>query len=220
MKKTLSLLLLLVALTAQSQTIKQIDSLNTQICTSLESMKSLDEPQLMEALQKHMPGFYKRFKIDTAAKSDSLMDLMYFRMQKTCNTFIVLLSKMEENKSDWAIAAAKPKTELSDSDSKAFFAAKSLRYKEYDGKIVRVTLDQTNWTEKFEDGSFSKLELKKTSASTFVLKFIESNNEMRKSFSVRGEEFNYGIYGKEKNYYLAWVLTKEGKYYTFKLYGD
>lgn len=218
MKRTILILALFFVISAKSQNIQQIDSLNQQICKSLEKFESLDESKFQEVLRKHMPDFYTQYKIDTKQKSDSLMDIIYFRLQKSCNKFIVLLSKLEENKSDWEISEEKPKTEITKNELKSFFSAKKLHYKEYDGKIVIVSRDSNLWSEKFEDGSFSKLEFKETSESTFVLKFIESNNEMRKSLSVKGEEFKYGIYGKGQNYYSAWVLSKEGKYYTFKLY--
>lgn len=220
MKRTISILILFFAISAKSQSIHQIDSLNNQICKSLEKIDSLDETKFQGVLQFHMPDFYTRYKIDTKEKSDSLMDLVYFRLQKSCNKFIILLSKLEENKSDWGISEEKPKSDISEIELKNFFITKKLHYKEYDGKIVQVSHVSNLWNEKFEDGSFSKLESKKTSESTFVLKFIESNNETRKNFSIKGEEFKYGIYGKSNNYYNAWVLSKEGKYYTFKLYID
>ncbi|UPT71169.1 MAG: hypothetical protein M0D53_01795 [Flavobacterium sp. JAD_PAG50586_2] len=220
MKRTISFLILFFVVSAKSQSIKQIDSLNNQICKSFEKFNSLDESKLHEVLQKHMPDFYTKYKIDTKTKSDSIMDLVYFRLQKNCDAFLDLLSKVEQNKSDWGMSEEKPKNDINEQDLKNFFSFKKLHYKEYDGKIVMVNNDSNLWSEKFEDGSFSKLELKKTSESTFVLKFIESNNEMRKNFSVKGEEFKYGIYGKGQNYYSAWVLSKEGKYYTFKLYVD
>lgn len=220
MKRTLIILILFFAILANSQSIKQIDSLNVQICETIEKFDSLDESKFQEILQKHMPEFYKRYKIDTESKSDSLMDLVYFRLQKSCDTFVVLLSKIEENKSDWKISEEKPKIDINEYELKNFFLIKKLRYKEYDGRIVIVNNDLNLWSEKFDDGSFSKLEFKKTSESTFVLKFIESNNKMRKNLSVKGEEFKYGIYGKGQNNYSAWVLSNDGKYYTFKLYLD
>jgi len=221
MKRVLSLIILLLfCLTAQSQTIQQIDSLNDQMCRALEKAAPLDESKLQDVLQNHIPDFHAQYGIDTEAKSDSIMNLVYFRLQKSCNAFLVLLSKLEENKSDWAIVNEKPKTEISESELNKFFSIPNLHYKEYNGKIVNVTNKKNIWAEKFEDGSFSKLEFKKTSKSTFALKFIESNNETRKNFSVKGEEYNYGIYGKGENYYEAWVVSKEGKYHTFKLYID
>lgn len=218
MKKTILIVMLLFAISAKSQSIKQIDSLNFQICTSLENFDSLDELKLQGVFQHHMSEFYKKYPSDTKQKSDSLIDLVYFRLQKSCNTFVVFLSKSKENKSDWKILEEKPKTIISKTELKNFFSIKRLNYKEYDGKNVIVNNDSNLWNEQFEDGSFSRLEFKKTSESTFSLKFIESNNEMRKNFSVKGEEFNYGIYEKGQNYYSAWIQTKEGKYYIFKLY--
>lgn len=220
MKKTISILILLIAFAAKSQTIQQIDSLNNQICISLKKLNSLNEAVFEGILVQHMPDFYTKHKIDTQVKSDSLLDLIYFRLQKNCDTFVTLLNQLEENKSDWEIANQKPKTNISDRDLKKFFSLKNLHYKEYDGKKVLVTHASNLWTEKFEDGTFSKLELKQTSKATFTLKFIESNNEMRKNLSVKGEEYNYGICDKGENYYSIWVLSKEGTYYTSRIYID
>lgn len=212
------LVLLFFAMAAQSQTIQQIDSLNSEICKTLQKIAFQDETTFQVALEKHIPEFYRLHNVNTATKSDSLLNLVYFRLQKNCNAFVVLLSKLEENKSDWAITDEKPKAAISDSELSKFFTIKNLYYKEYDGKIVNVGNKANLWSETFENGTVSKLEFKKTSKSTFVLKFIESNNETRKNFSVKGEEYSYGIYGKGENYYSAWVLSKEGKYHVFKLY--
>jgi hypothetical protein len=205
---------------AHSQSIQQIDSLNNQICKSLEKLESLDELKLGEILQNHMPDFYYRYKIDSKTKSDSIMDLVYFRLQKNCNHFLTLISKIEENKSDWKILKEKPNNEISLSELKKFFSLSTFYYKEYDGKITHVNIYSNLWNEKFEDGSFSKLEFKKTSSSTFLLKFIESNNDTRKNLSTKGDEYKYGIYGKGENFYLMWISSLEGNYYTFKLYID
>ena len=220
MKNTVLILILFFAISVNSQSIQQIDSLNTNICKSLEKIDSLDKSKFQEVLQNHIPSFYRRFKIDTEQKSDSLMDLIYFRLQKSCGFFVMLLSKLEGNKSDWVLSEEKPKTEISKNELKKFFSTKKLSYKETDGKLVVVNNNSNLWSEKFEDGSFSKLEFIKTSQSTFTLKFIESNNEIRKNLSVKGEEYNYGIYSKSQNYYSVWTLSKDGKYYTSKMYFD
>ena len=220
MKRFLFLLITLFSLTVKSQTIQQIDSLNNQICKSFDKLEKLDKSIFQEILQKHMPDFFNKYRIDSKAKSDSLMDLVYFRLQKSCDSFIKLLSKIEDNKSDWVTLDTQSKTNVSESDLKKFFSHSKFHYKEYDGKIVKVKMLPNLWEEKFENGSFSKLELKTTTESTFILKFIESNNEMRKNLSVKGEEYHYGIYDKGENYYSIWTLSNEGKYYAFKLYLD
>ena len=120
MEKKLSLLLLLLGMAVQSQTIQQIDSLNGEICKTLQKLEFLDESTFQATLEKHIPDFYLQHNVDTAVKSDSLLDLVYFRLQKNCHAFIVLLSKLEENKSDWAILNEKPQAEINESELNKF----------------------------------------------------------------------------------------------------
>ena len=130
------------------------------------------------------------------------------------------IRQIDSPNNDWKLSEEKPKTNINELDSKNFFSAKNLRFIEQDGQTVLVTHDSDLWLEKYEDRTSSKFELKKTSDSTFVLKFIESNNKNRDNLSIKGQEYKYGIYGKGQNYYSVWVLSEEGKYYLFKIYLD
>lgn len=218
MKRIQSLFLILFSITIQAQDIRQIDSLNVVLCQSLKDLGTIDEQGIDKVLEKHLPDFFERYKIDTKEKSDSIHMLIYFRLQKECHPFLAYLATLDENKSDWKILNEKPKNNSTKAELKKFFSTTDYYYKEYEGDIITVKINSNHFSEKFEDGSFSKLEFIKTSDSTFSLKFIESDNRRRKNLSVKGDTYYYGIYGKGENYYDVWTTTDNKQYYAFRLY--
>ncbi|UUC44567.1 hypothetical protein [Flavobacterium cerinum] len=218
MKTVLWLVTVFFSITIQAQNIQQIDSLNVVLCQSLKDLGTIDEQGIDKVLEKHLPDFFERHKIDTKEKSDSIHMLIYFRLQKECHPFVAYLATLDENKSDWKILNEKPKNNSTKAELKKFFSTTDFYYKEYEGNSITVKINSNQYSEKFEDGSFSKLEFIKTSDSTFSLKFIESDNRKRKNLSVKGEIYHYGIYGKGDTYYDVWTTTDNKQYYAFRFY--
>jgi hypothetical protein len=109
-------------------------------------------------------------------------------------------------------------SEITNQEFNTFKSISQFYYKEYDGSIVNVSINENIWLEKFEDGTFSKLIFIPKKNGEFDLKFIESNNETRKNFSNEGEIYNYGVYLKDENSYYVWVKSKDNTILSFKLY--
>ena len=201
-----------------AQNIKQIDSLTAKMCASLANLKAIkDDVQVTLLFQKHLPGFYDQLGIASQEKADSIKDLVYYRLQRNCNEFTSLLSKLDTNKSDWNTLTDKPKISIGAKQCKVMSKGGRFFYKEYNGNIVKVTIGNNFWEETFEDGTQSKLSFIPKNNCEFDLNFIESNNEMRKNFSVSGDVYNYGMFSYRDKIYELWVFSK-GVYYTFRLY--
>lgn len=210
----------LLVLSHQSfaQTINQIDSLSAKMCESLRGIKVVkDDVQVTMIFQKHLPGFYDLLKVETQQKADSIRDLVYYRLQRNCHEFSAVLSELEENKSDWKSAPQKPLSTIKSKSCKLLFQGGKYYYKEYDGKIVHVIIANEIWEETFEDGTKSKLKFIPKDNCEFDLSFLESNNEMRKNFSVQGDVYHYGIFDYKDKIYAIWVFSK-GIYHSFRLY--
>ena len=220
MKKQFAILIIFFFSTAVfSQNITQIDSVTVAMCHSLEGMPIGDDNTKINTLfQKHLPDFYKELGVFTQSKADSIADKIYYRLQRNCNLFREILDRLEVNKSDWEILKEKPITKISKKDCTNFLNESVFYYKEYNGSIVNVLIKGNVWQETFEDGTFSKLVFISKMDGEFDLEFLESNNEMRKNFSVKGDIYNYGIFTKNESSYRIWVKSKDNSFASFKLY--
>ncbi len=80
-------------------------------------------------------------------------------------------------------------------------------------------MSESKWQDTFKDGSTSNLKYEWTSDIEFLLTFVESNNELRKNFSVPGDEFLYSVISMKDNYFILSVkIPTHNKYGEFKLY--
>jgi len=220
--KTQCALLLVIFLCqnyTSAQNIKEIDSLTIEMCKSLSTMKDVNPKEKIEFIfQNHLTNYFDKLKISSQADADSINKRVYFRLQKNCAIFRETLDQLEENKSDWKKLELKPSSSLNLKDFKSFLKGGLFYYKEFNGDSVNVALSENLWIETFIDGTTSKLIFNPKKNSEFELQFIESNNETRKNFSIKGEIYNYGIYAKENNEYFIWVMSKEKQFSGFKLY--
>lgn len=219
MKKIFLLITSLLTInTLLGQNIKQIDSLTTEMCKSLSVINDMSNKEKIESVfQTHLSNYFESIKVSTQAEADTINTRVYYRLQKNCTVFSEILNKLEENKSDWKTLNEKPSSKIKSIDYKSFLEGGNFFYKEYNGDIVNVLISNNSWTETFRDGTISKLFFIPKSGTEFDLKFIESNNETRKNLSVKGDLYNYGIYGKESDGLLVWI-NSNNQYLSFKLY--
>lgn len=203
-----------------AQTIQQIDSVAIKMCESFSGIKNIKEDiQVNLVFQKYLPSFFQRFNIQSQSAADSINNKIYYRLQRNCSAFVDLLSKLEENKSDWSKLSQKPQILIPLKNCTSVLKGGKYYYKEYDGKIVNVQISSNLWIETFADNTTSKLVIYSKDNCEFQLQFVESNNEIRKNFSVKGDVYNYGFYNLNKGVFDIWVLSeKDSTFYTFKLY--
>ncbi len=76
-----------------------------------------------------------------------------------------------------------------------------------------------NWQDSFSNGTFSKLTYNWVNESEFELVFIESNNETRGNFSVKGDKYIYQVLSKEDVFYSMSVnIPGQSTFEKFKMY--
>lgn len=219
--KNYSLLLIALFLSnlVSSQTIQQLDSVTVKMCETIENMQKLKQEVLItKVFHEHLSDFYKHHKIESQKKADSISERIYFRLQRNCRAFSDFLAALEENKSDWTTLKQIPENTIDEKECVKFFKGGNFYYKEFDGKIVNVKITRDSWLETFEDTSISKLSFKPKNNCEFDVIFIESDNKIRKNFSVKGDVYSYGLYSTDGKSYNVWALGNDKVIYSFRLY--
>src|SRR5690606_16295768 len=126
-----------------------------------------------------------------------IMTNMYYRLQRNCREFAIILDRLAENQGDWACVESKPATALNKKTCRGFMQHKKYSYLEASGERVNVVVDGGYWYESFPDGTYSRCAFKWVTDCEFELEFIESDNRSRKNFSTRGDRYRYQILNQE-----------------------
>lgn len=220
MKNIFFILCLGISISTFSQSINEIDSLSFQLCDDLKSLDNIeDDTERIAALYSRKFGPILR-KVN-ADKAEQVGQQLYYRLQRNCVEFRNLLDKLEPPKEKASRAEVKPTSKISKKELKKFKKIKKFRYFEVNGDTTRVELTKDKWIDNFADSTYSKLEYKWINKYEFELTFIESNNEMRSNFSVKGDQFIYRIIEKKTDHYVMSVQIKEQEVYEiFKFYID
>ena len=80
-------------------------------------------------------------------------------------------------------------------------------------------MEKGNWTDSFSNNSLSKLTYNWINETEFELLFLESDNETRSNFSVKGDKYIYQILSKENGFYLMTVnIPGQETFEKFKMY--
>lgn len=215
MKKHLLIVLLLLCINvSRSQSIKSVDSLNTEICKSLAQNKALNnEIRINTINNSHIAPYLAKFKDSIVQRK--AFEQIFFRLQKNCNEFVALFPN-KAPESSWSMQTEKPLDKISKEECNHFDKISKYYYIENDGNKVEVTLNDNLWIEKFFDDTFSKLHYKRKGNCEFELEFIESNNLSRKNLSIKGDKYLYKLYDEENETYSVYTKNEE-TYYIFKI---
>lgn len=203
-----------------SQEMKDIDKLTIDICNSIiKSKEKEDSIKLQNAFTENFIPFAEKFKLSEL--NDDLAQKIDFRLQKNCDWYQEYLSKMfgYNDKSDWKILDQKPEVKVSANECKDFFKKHSkFYYLESEGDKTFVDISNNLWTDKFTDGTYSKLSFKLKDCH-FELQFIESNNSGRSKFSSKDDIYYYDIIDIQDQVLTVIAYQKNSsKYYQYKLY--
>lgn len=204
-----------------AQTIEDIDELTFSICKTLNKPghKKSDSARLQDAFNENFPKFAAKFKL--IEFSDDLSDKIFLRLQRNCDEYQKIDMRLYRNevKSDWEILDVKPISNISTSECTGYFKKhKNFYYFEAGGDKTFVSIGKGLWIDTFTDGTTSKLYFKKKNC-LFELTFIESNNDLRKNFSVKGNRYFYEVISEENKVLTIVTQSEEAKsYYKFKLY--
>lgn len=200
---------------AQSNSIA--DSLVKNICQSVQSgTETNDSIRLVNSLKSNFSILANKF---SNQEIDSIVRLVYYRLQRNCPSFKLLLDKVTPQKGDWKQISTLPNSLATPQDCKDFKSLKSFRYKEVSGDTTNLEIDNGFWIDHFNDGTYSKLTLLWLSENSFKITFVESNNESRMNYSRVGDNYYYYIINKESDYFTMCVKPENtDQYYLFRLY--
>ena len=218
MKKIIIIPLLILSQISFAQTQKQKDSLANEMCkTIVETVNLPDTIRLRNAFAKHLSAFVSAYP---SVNPDSLAESLFYRLQRTCDDFQKLVSKLEPQKGDWAIVDEKPTRVLDNDGCKTFLKYQNYSYLEANGDTVNLEIKNGYWIEHLKDSSYSKLKFKKINDCEFEIAFVESNNTIRKNYSKPGDKYKYYIIDKKENYFFVCTPIIEGqsRFSTFKIY--
>ncbi|HEY9169830.1 MAG TPA: hypothetical protein VIN72_10105 [Lutibacter sp.] len=221
MKNTIQItLMILFTINSYSQTIKEIDSDATKFCEYIKSTENIknDSIRINEFYQTQFDPFLSNFEVE---KVDKIARQLFYRLQRNCLDFSLLLDRLYPPKENVIRITEKPKTKLTDKEIKEFWNRKTFKYFENNGNETIVQLNINQWIDVFTDSTYSKLRYKVINNYEFELEFIESNNESRANYNVVGDKFVYGIIEKKDSYYLmSSKIDSQNHYEIFKLYFD
>ncbi len=217
MKKLMWIIFLLpiMHLTAQSGLDEEEFVIQNMCNYLIENKEKSDSIRVNEASEKYL---YPYLDKQIESEIEGIIDRIFFRYQKQCPEFMIILDKsnpVDEN--EGSLYDQPEKSTLTKNELDEFKKHKNYFY-QFLNEITNVAISNGEWVESFDDGTFSRTKMEWIGENSFKLTFIESDNQMKNSYSRAGEEYFYDILSKEENYYFIQSLQSHGKYLKFKLY--
>ena len=217
MKKILIILLIGISNTGFSQTMTEIDPVSNLMCDYLKNLKIENDTLKINSLYEIQ--LYPYLGKIEQSKTQKVGQQVFYRLQRNCVEFRNLLDRLEPPKETVTRITEKPKSEISKKQLKEFKNQQEFYYYEVDGDTTKVKMEKGNWVDSFSDKTFSKLTYNWISESEFELIFIESNNETRSNFSLKGDKYMYQVLSKENGFYLMTVnIPGQETFEKFKMY--
>jgi len=217
MKKTLIILLIGISNITFSQTMTEIDSVSYEMCDYLKNLEIKNDTLKINTLyEKQLYPYLGKFE---QSQTQKIGQQVYYRLQRNCVEFRNLLDRLEPPKEAVTRITEKPKPEISKKQLKKFKNQKEFYYFEVSGDTTRVKMEKGKWTDLFSDNTTSNLTYNWINETEFELVFMESNNETRSNFSVKGDKYIYQILSKEDGYYQMTVnIPGQETFEKFKMY--
>jgi hypothetical protein len=220
MKKILIFLLIGITYNAFSQSIKEIDSISYKLCDYLKTLDYVNNDSIKLDMLYQNEYFPILDKIEKS-KVEKVGQQLFFRLQRNCVEYRILLDNIEPPKEKDIRTNKKPETKISRKDLQDFKNTGTFKYYEVNGDFTKVTMQNGKWIDTFIDSTFSDLNYKWISEYEFELTFNKSNNETRSNFSVKGDKFIYRVIDKKSDYYILSVQIEDQYLYEiFRLYKD
>lgn len=219
MKKLLIIFLIVVTNFTFSQTIEEVDSVSYIMCNFLENVDiSNDTLKINSLYEEQMTPFLSTVEEENKSKVSTQL---WYRLQKNCVEFRNLLDRLDPPKGDHTRSAKQPKSKISKKDLQNFKDLNEFYYFEASGEKTKVIAVDGIWLDLFSDSTYSKLTYNWISKTEFELVFIESDNESRSNFSIKGDMYLYKVLSKENQYYLISIsFPEQNVFETLKLYYD
>lgn len=209
--------MLLYSLTASAQMNKITDSLLTEICKTLNENKGLnDTVRLKEVSDKHLAPV---LNLVEPSKQTYAFDFIHYRLQRNCKEYKDILDRMNPSKGDWEKIDTKPVSLLKRKTCQDFLSRENYRYVESNGDTVHVTLKKGIWTDRFPDGTYSQLKFRWVNDCEYEIEYLESNNTVRKNFSMPGDKYRYVLIEENEHFYkISAEIVGTGQFMLFHLY--
>ncbi len=215
MKNIILLLAISTSVNLFSQTITEVDSVATSLCNHLEKLTSKNDTLKLKEL--YNTQLFPYLASVDQANAQQTATKIYYRLQRNCPGFRVLLDRLEPPRDGVKRNISKPTSEISKKELKKFRKKTDLYYCELNGDTTTVSMNNGIWRDSFSDGTFSKLNYKWI--NEFELIFIESNNDSRANFSVKGDRYLYQLLSKKENHYLLSInIPGQKRYDVIKIY--
>lgn len=217
MKKSSVILLIGFSNITFSQTIKEIDSVSNVMCDYLKKLEIKNDTLKINTLyERQLYPYLGKFEQSNVQK---VGQQVFYRLQRNCVDFRNLLDRLQPPKVPVTRVIVKPNPEISKKEIREFKNQKEFHYFEVAGDTTKVTMEKGEWTDSFADKTFSKLTYDWINETEFELVFVESNNETRSNFSVKGDKYIYQVLSKEDGFYLMTVnIPGQKTFEKFKLY--
>lgn len=193
-----------------------VDSIANEICITLKNNPEPDDSiRVFQAFGKHLTPFVADMEEETAME---FANNVFFRLQKNCKLFWDILQRNSPETANWQEVTGIPESKITPEEFLDFRKIFSFKYLEPNGDSVHVSIEDSQWKERFKDDSYSHLNMKWLNDSTFELTFIKSNNEIRKNLSKVGDKYIYSLIEKGDNSFLICVSIPGGERFSlFKL---
>lgn len=200
---------------AQSQSV--VDSIANEICKTIgQSTETVDSVRIFNSVNAHLEEIIEEMNREEV---EEFWNNIYFRLQKNCTIFWEIIKRNSPETVHWQDVAEIPDSKMTKSEYGKFKEIKSFIYMEPNGDTVNVSIKNSQWEERFQDKTYSRLKMDWLNDSTFELSFVSSNNKIRKNFSNPGDKYNYYLIEKGDDYYVICVGTPgDEKFSLFKLY--
>jgi len=195
----------------------EIDSVSYEMCDYLKNLEIKNDTLKINTLyEKQLYPYLGKFE---QSQTQKIGQQVYYRLQRNCVEFRNLLDRLEPPKEAVTRITEKPKPEISKKQLKKFKNQKEFYYFEVSGDTTRVKMEKGKWTDLFSDNTTSNLTYNWINETEFELVFMESNNETRSNFSVKGDKYIYQILSKEDGYYQMTVnIPGQETFEKFKMY--
>lgn len=211
-----TLFLATVLITASGQSPQQRDSLVQVICnTIIASEGKPDSARIMAAYEAHLFPFVTRYSEE---RFEEISMSIYYRLQRNCPPFKEILDRTSPS-SDWEKVDSGTVSQLKRRHCRKFFKQEKFSYLEANGDTVHVDISNGYWTDRFRDGTFSRLSVTELGPCEFEITFIESDNESRRNFSAPGDTYRYTIIDNKGAYYeMVVTIPETNQHVRFRLY--
>nr|WP_299385058.1 hypothetical protein [Allomuricauda sp.] len=217
MKKIIVTVLLAIPSTFYPQSITEIDSVSYVMCDYLQKLEIENDTVKINTLyEKQLFPYLRNFDQSNAQQ---VGQQVFYRLQRNCLEFLNLLDRLEPPKEAVDRVTEKPIPEISKDELRDFKEQKEFYYYEVSGDTTKVLMDNGKWIDSFSDGTYSRLSYNWLKENEFELIFIESDNETRSNFSVKGDTYRYQVLSKDENFYnLSLYIPGQTTYVKFKMY--